>query len=299
MTDNLRGIVAVLIGSTAFVLNDATVKLLTAELPSGEILIVRGIIATAMMGMGVIVMGAMRPLAVLFQPMMLVRLITAAAATTFIVISLRYLPLPTLTVVLQVTPLAVTAGAAIVYGEKVGWRRWLAALAGFVGVALIVKPGGGFGAAAFLALLCLFFTTTRDITTRGLARDIPSILVAAASSLYITLAGFFVVPFDDAWHMPSNYAWGLMAISAVCLFVANVFMVIAIRTGEIAVVAPFRYAPVPLSLLLGYWWWGDVPDTIAFVGIGLVLLASLYTLHRERRSLRAAAPRAAERSPAE
>jgi drug/metabolite transporter (DMT)-like permease len=119
VTDNLRGIIAVLIGSTAFVLNDAVIKLLTAELPSGEILIVRGAIATAMMGLGVVVMGATRPLSVLFQPMMLVRLITAAAATTFIVIALRYLPLPTLTVVLQVTPLAVTAGAAIVYGEKV------------------------------------------------------------------------------------------------------------------------------------------------------------------------------------
>lgn len=297
MTDNLRGIIAVLIGSTAFVLNDAVIKLLTAELPSGEILIVRGAIATAMMGLGVVVMGATRPLSVLFQPMMLVRLITAAAATTFIVIALRYLPLPTLTVVLQVTPLAVTAGAAIVYGEKVGWRRWLAALVGFLGVALIVKPGGGFGAAAYLALLCLFFTTTRDITTRGLARDIPSILVAAASSLYMTLAGIFVVPFDDAWVIPSTNAWMLMTISAACLFVANVFMVIAIRTGEIAVVAPFRYAPVPLSILLGYWWWGDVPDGLAFLGIALVLAASLYTLHRERRSLKMATP-ATHGSPA-
>ena len=56
---------------------------------------------------------------------------------------------------LQVTPLAVTAGAAIVYREKVGWQRWLAALTGFVGVVLIVKPGGGFGAAAYLALTAL------------------------------------------------------------------------------------------------------------------------------------------------
>ena len=82
---------------------------------------------------------------------MLLRLAAAAAATAFIVMSLRYLPLATVDLVLQVTPLAVTPGAAILYGESVGWRRWLAALAGFLGVVLIVKPGGGFGAAAYIA----------------------------------------------------------------------------------------------------------------------------------------------------
>ena len=90
-----------------------------------------------------------------------------------------------------------------------------------------------------------------------------------------------------------------MTLSAACLFVANTFMIMALRTGEIAVVAPFRYAPVPLALLLGYWLWGDVPDTHRRrLGIGLVLAAGLYTLHRERRGLRRAAA-APQRSPAE
>jgi drug/metabolite transporter (DMT)-like permease len=77
-------------------------------------------------------------------------------------------------------------------------------------------------------------------------------------------------------------------------------MITGLRTGEISVVAPFRYAPVPLSLLLGYWWWGDVPDTVAFLGIGLVVAAGLYTLHRERAGFVAArVPAATKRSPAE
>ena len=65
---------------------------------------------------------------------------------------------------------------------------------------LIVRPGGGFGAAAYLALATLLFTTTRDLTTEGLHHDIPSIFVAAASAAAITLAGFLVAPFDTAWH---------------------------------------------------------------------------------------------------
>ena len=299
MTDNLRGILAVLVSSVAFVLNDVCVKLVSDELPSGEIIIVRGVLATAMLAAGVVAMGAVRPLALLFTPMMLLRLASAAGATVFIVLSLRYLPLATVITVLQVTPLAVTAGAAIIFRERVGWARWLAALTGFLGVVLIVRPGGGFGAAGYLALATLLFTTTRDLTTKGLHHHIPSIFVAAGSAAAITLAGILVTPFDTAWQMPSGRAWRLMTLSAACLFVANTSMIMALRAGEMSVIAPFRYVMVPLSLLLGYWLWGDIPDGIASLGIGLVLAAGLYTLHRERTGLMRKGATTPQRSPAE
>jgi drug/metabolite transporter (DMT)-like permease len=297
MTDNLRGILAVLTASTAFVLNDALVKLVSAELPSGEIIILRGIMATALFILAVPLTGSMHPLRLLFTPMMLLRLLTAAGATAFIVLAVRYLPLATATTVLQATPLAVVAGSALLYGDKVGWRRWLAAFAGFAGVLLIVQPGGDFGVAIYLILIALVLTTTRDLTTRGLPPSIPSIFVAAGSAVFITLAGLVVLPFDAPWSMPSAGAWQAMGISAVCQLIATTCMVAGLRIGEIAVVAPFRYAPVPLSLLLGWWWWGDVPDGVALVGIALVLGAGLYTLHRERSSLKAAPIAAAQRSP--
>jgi drug/metabolite transporter (DMT)-like permease len=290
MSANLRGILAVLVASTAFVLNDALIKLVSAELAASEIIVLRGILATLMLIAGVVALGAVRPIAILFTPMMLLRVASAATATVFIVLSLRRLPLATVTVVLQVTPLAVIAGASILYGEKVGWQRWAAALTGFLGVVLIVKPGGSFGVAVYVLLSALLFTTTRDLTTRGLSHDIPSVFVAAASSAAIMLAGVVLAPFDDAWTMPSSWAWATMTVSAACLFVANTFMIMALRTGEIAVVAPFRYAPVPLAVVLGYLWWGDLPDTLGFVGTGLVLGAGFYTLHRERAGFRAPPP---------
>jgi len=84
-----------------------------------------------------------------------------------------------------------------------------------------------------------------------------------------------------------------MVVSAAFLFVATTFMTVGLRVGEIAVVAPFRYVPIPLAILLGFWLWGDVPDPIAWLGIALVLGAGLYTLHRERASLRRRAVEAA------
>jgi drug/metabolite transporter (DMT)-like permease len=300
VTDNLRGILAVLAASTAFAFNDAIVKLVSSELPSGEVIAIRGAIATLLLLAGCLAMDALRPLGVLMTPMMVTRVVSAAAATSFIVLALRYMPLPAVTTAMQVTPLAVTAAAAVVFGEKVGWRRWAAILVGLIGVILIVKPGSTmFGAAAYLALAALLFTTIRDLTTRGLDRNIPSIFVGAASAGVITLSGFVVAPFEESWIMPSPWALGWLAVAGACLFFANIFIVVALRTGEIAVVAPFRYAPVPLTLWLGWWWWGDVLDRSAFLGIALVIAAGLYTLHRERASLRTAAAAAAKGSPAE
>jgi drug/metabolite transporter (DMT)-like permease len=299
VTDNLKGILAILTASSAFVLNDAVVKFLAAELPPGEILVVRGVLATAMLALGVVAFGAARPLSVLLTPAMFLRIGAAGAATALIVIALRDLPLATVNTVLQVGPLAVTAGAAIVFGERVGLPRWLAAFAGFAGVILIVKPvGGHFGIAAYVLLAALLCTTTRDLATRGLDRDIPSIFVAAASAAVVTVGGFLVAPFDDPWTLPSAWAWMLMTASAACLFVANTFIIVGMRTGEIAVVAPFRYVAAPLSILLGWWWWSDMPDALAFLGMGMVIAAGLYILYRERVSLGAGPLPAARTSAA-
>ena len=91
-----------------------------------------------------------------------------------------------------------------------------------------------------------------------------------------------------------------MTVSAACLFVANTFMIMALRTGEIAVVAPFRYAPVPLALVLGYLWWGDLPDALGFVGIGPGAgCRPLYAASRARRASGRRRRPSRTRSPAE
>ena len=286
MTDNLRGILAVLTSSTTFVVSDAVVKLISARLPASEIVVVRGAMATFLLALGARLLGAWRPLSILLQPMMMLRILSAGAASCLVVVSLRDLPLANVNAVLQMTPLAVTAGAALVYGERVGPSRWLAAGIGFMGVLLIVKPGSSiFGPAAFTILTALVFTTTRDLTTRGLSRDIPAMFVGAASACAIALSGAVIAPFDAPWVMPGAKDWLLMAGSAVLLFFGNTLLIVALRTGEIGVVAPFRYAPVPLSLGLGYLWWGDVPDRLAVLGIAMVLSAGLALLFSERLTI--------------
>jgi drug/metabolite transporter (DMT)-like permease len=293
MTDNLKGILAMLASAAGFVGNDAIVKMVTEELPNGQIIFLRGLVATALMGLVTSIVGGWRSPAALLRPAMLLRLGAATVATLFVVASLRHLPLSTTNAILQVSPLLVTAGAALLLGAHVGWRRWSASIAGLLGVLLIIKPGtGGFVPAAWLALACLAAAATRDLTTRFIDHSVPSIFVTFATSAVIMLAGLGLMPFET-WIVPSPRALALLMGASSCLFVAYHFGIVAMRTGEIPLVAPFRYASIVLALLLGYGIWGHVPDALSLAGMGIVVLAGLYLLYSERRGIRRDKPSAA------
>ncbi|MBS0243043.1 MAG: DMT family transporter [Proteobacteria bacterium] len=293
MTDNMRGILAMLASAAGFVANDATVKLITAELPNGEIIFLRGLVATSIMGLVTSILRGWRSPRVLAEPAMLLRLSTAALATLFVVAALRYLPLPTTNAIIQVSPLVVTAGAALLLGAHVGWRRWAASGAGLLGVLLIIKPGAaGFVPEAWLALACLACSSTRDLTTRFVSSKVPSILLTFATSAIITLAGLALCPFEQ-WIVPSPYALKQIMFTGMALFFAYHFGIVAMRTGEIPVVAPFRYSSIVLALLLGYLLWGYVPDAVSLCGIALVVSAGLFLLFTERSSIRRTQPTAA------
>ena len=297
MTDNVKGILAILASAAGFIVNDAIVKVITEELPNGQIIFLRGLAATTLLAVLTTVTRSWRPLRVLLAPAMIVRLVAAAFSTLFVVASLRHLPLATVNAILQVAPLVVTAGAALLLGAHVGWRRWTASLVGFGGVLLIIKPGTGvFGVEILFALACLMASATRDLTTRFIDHSTPSMLVTFAASAMVMLAGLGLLPFET-WVVPSSRASALILVTAGCLFVAYHFGVIAMRTGEIPVVAPFRYASILGALALGYAIWGHVPDPVSLAGMALVVGAGLYLLYRERAVM--LAMRSPARTPAD
>lgn len=290
MTDNLRGILAILISAMGFVTNDAIVKVVTSELPTGQIIFLRGLLATSIMGLLVSISNGWRPVSVLASPAMAIRLVVSGLATLFIIAALRHLPLPTTSAILQVSPLIVTAGSAVLLGATVGWRRWAASLVGFLGVLLVIKPGGeSFVPEVWLALLALLASSSRDLVTRFIDHSVPSIFVTFATSGLITLMGLALWPFE-IWVVPSSQALMLLTAAAVCLFFAYQFGVVAMRIGEVAVVAPFRYSMIVLALLLGYFIWGYVPDAVSVVGIALICGAGLYLLVQERAGIRKPRP---------
>ncbi len=279
----LQGIAAVVLSQLAFVLNDAFVKLAGDALPMGQIVFLRGIIATVLIGAFVAALGLYRQLPLLFNPLILLRTIGELGGTFFYLIALFNMPFANVIIIFQAVPLSAAAGAALFLGEAVGWRRWTAILVGFAGVLVVVRPGlAGFDLYGLLVLVSVLFVTARDLATRAMPVGLPTILVTFVTAVVVTIMGA-VMGFSEHWVRPTGTQVLQLASAAILLSVGYFTIIAGMRIGDISVTAPFRYVAVVFAVLVGFLVWGDVPDGMMLAGSALIIGAGLYTFNRERR----------------
>ncbi len=281
---SLRGIAAMIASQVAFILNDACIKLASDQLPMGEIIFVRGVIAAAFMATVVVGMDLHRGFALLKQRAVFWRMVGELGGTYFYILALFHIPIANTTIIFQAVPLTATAGAVVFLRERVGWRRWLAIIIGFAGVLLVVRPGlAGFDAYALLVLLSVVFVAFRDIWTRAMPPAVPTILLTAVTALAVAAMGA-VMGIAETWMWPSPSAWLELAAASVLVTGGYFFVIAAMRLGDMSVTAPFRYVSVVFAIALGYAIWGESPDALTIVGSAVIIGAGLYTLYRERRA---------------
>lgn len=280
---NSRAIAAMLLAMAGFILNDALVKMASDTLPLGQIILVRGLICIAVLSIAGYATGLFNNARVLMHPAVLVRAFAETAATLLYLTALFRLPIANATAILQVLPLVVTAGAAIFLRSPVGWRRWSAILVGFSGVLIIIRPGlEGFNAYSLIALAGVCCMALRDLATRQLPADVPTLGVALISFVAVTLLGAGLT-YTSGWTAMSTEQAGYLCGAAAFVLAGYLFIILAMRIGDIAVVAPFRYSIVVWAIALGYLVWGDVPDHLTLVGIAIVIFSGTYSFFRERR----------------
>ena len=283
LSPNARGALFMTIAMAGFTMNDAITKFCSESMNMGQVMLVRGLFATALIGAIAWHRGAFaRPVDVL-HPTVALRLISEVGGTVSFLIALAHLPLSNVSAVLQALPLAVTMGAALVFAEPVGWRRWLAIVIGFAGVLVIVRPGfDGFSVYSLWALACVVFCAIRDLATKRLPHEIPTLLVSTATAAAVTLCGgVLVVPFGG-WSPMSAGNIGMLAGAALLLIVGYQFIITAMRIGDISAVAPFRYTALLWAIVLSVVVFGDVPDTAMIAGSVIIVASGLYALYRER-----------------
>lgn len=274
-------------GMASFVANDSLVKYVSQTLPGSELIFIRGVFATLLVFVAAHAMGATKQWRSLLSGRIALRAAFDAFATMTYLTSLFHLPIANATAINMATPLFITLFAVIGFQEKVGALRYLAMATGFVGVLLIVQPSAaGFNA---YALLCLFGTVlhaSRDLTTRTIPRTVPSILITLSTAIAVTLlAGVFCL-FQWNWQPVNARQLLLLAAASVFLSGGYLLLTIAMRSGEMSLVAPFRYAGLLFALVLGFAVWGEVPNALAWCGIALLVGAGLVVLHGERRTPR-------------
>ena len=298
LSDNARGALWMMASMAGFVLNDTLMKSVAGEVPLFQAIFLRGAIATGLIALVARQRGALaHRLRGPDRRLMLYRMVGEIGGTSLFLIALFQMPLANATAIIQAAPLAVTLAAALFLGHAVGWRRYTAIGIGFVGVMLIVRPGGeGFNAYSLAALASVLFITLRDVATRGFSRAVPSLLVTVVTSGAITVFAGAVTALGG-WQPVGWEVVARLAGAAVLLLLGYYAGIVSMRVGEIGFVSPFRYTNLLWALLLGFVVFGDVPGWLTVAGASIVAGTGLYTLHRERVTIRRLA-RSPGQSPA-
>ena len=283
-SDNFTAAIFMMVSMAAFTINDTFMKMLSGDLPLNQLLFLRGVITSVAAGAIAWRMGAFR-FALGGRDARLIALRTLAelgAAYCFLT-ALSNMSLANVTAILQALPLTLTLAAALFMREPVGWRRMAAILVGFVGVMLIVRPGpDGFNPYALYGLGAVCCVTLRDLTTRGLSKEVPSMLVTFVTSVSVMVV-FGLASLGTPWTPLAAREAGLVAAAAGFVIVAYLFSIMVMRVGEISFSAPFRYTAILWALLLGWLAFGEWPDPLTLLGAGIVVGSGLFTLYREAR----------------
>jgi drug/metabolite transporter (DMT)-like permease len=294
MSGTTRGIVAMVTATAIFCCGDAMMKLAATTLPTTQTMFVRSLTASVLVFTFAWATGAFVEVRRALSGAMALRAGSDATASLLFQAALGRMHFADIMAVLQITPLTLTAGSALFLGERVGWRRWSAVAVGLLGALLIVKPGtSGFNWWAIAAILSVIAAAARDISTRRIDTRLPTPLILGFSSAAVTLVSLGGCLFET-WTMPQVWILFMLLLAGVCSMLGQLCVITAVRSAEISVVAPFRYAGIIWALMLGFAIWGHIPDLPAMVGIVAVMAAGIYTFHRERVLQRQASRRVEE-----
>ena len=288
-SDNLTGALLMMGSMAAFTFNDAMIKGLSGHVPLFQAMFLRGVLTTVLVAVIAWRMGALKrrlPREDLWPVFW--RMVGEVGSAYFFISALFNMPLANISAIMQALPLTITLAAALFFRDPVGWKRMAAILAGFVGVMLIVRPGTeGFNVYSVYGLAAVAFVTLRDLSTRRLSRDVPSMLVTLITSCAI-MTFFGLASLTDTWVPMDGRATALITGASVMVIGGYLCSIMVMRVGEISFIAPFRYTSLLWALILGWVVFGDWPQTITLVGAAIVVASGLFTLYREARVSRRA-----------
>jgi drug/metabolite transporter (DMT)-like permease len=180
------------------------------------------------------------------------------------------------------SPMFITAFAMVFLKEPVALQRGLLILLGFGGVLLVVQPSSaGFNAYAWLAVLATLLHATRDTLTRAIGLHVPAMLMTLSTAVSVALAAGGIT-LSQNWMPVDSTSLALLFGASLLLSMAYYLLIVGMRSGEISLVAPFRYSGLLFALLIGYVVWDEVPNVLGWAGIFLLAMSGLLILRSER-----------------
>ncbi|MFN3576572.1 MAG: DMT family transporter [Tabrizicola sp.] len=281
LTDNQRGALYMTASMAGFAVEDVFVKAAARHLPLGQVLLTIGLF-------GMLVFAAMAarrgepvlPAAFLSRPM-LIRCGFEIAGRLFYGLAITLTALSTTSAILQATPLVVVAGAALVFGERVGLQRWLAVLVGFLGVLVILRPGADFSALSLLAVVGLLGFAGRDLATRAAPKGLSNRQLGALGFAMLAVAGAILLLVSGGARLPDPADLARLAAGTVFGMAGYHALTHAMRTGEVSAVTPFRYTRLLFAMVLAMALFGERLDLATWIGAALVVGSGVFALTRK------------------
>ena len=179
-----------------------------------------------------------------------------------------------------IAPLIVTAFSPILLGEKVGFRRWTAVAVGFIGSLIVIRPGFlEFNLASMAALATGFFYGFYLIITRKLSTSDNPLLTLLITGMVGALLVSLIIPFY--WVKPTLNQWSLMAGIGVFACIGNLFLILSLKYADASKLAPLGYTEIIPNVIIGYYFFSELPDNWTYLGLFIIVLSGLYISKRE------------------
>ena len=179
-----------------------------------------------------------------------------------------------------VAPLIVTAFSPVMLGEKVGFRRWTAVVVGFIGSLVVIRPGFvelNFASLAALGTGILYGFYL--IITRKLSTSDNPLLTLLMTGMVGAILVSAIIPFY--WVKPSLNQWSLMAGIGVFACIGHLFLILSLKYADASKLAPLGYTEIIPNVLIGYYFFSELPDNWTYLGLFIIILSGLYISRRE------------------
>jgi drug/metabolite transporter (DMT)-like permease len=268
-----------------FILVDATGKYLVRDFPVLAVVWARYFFHFLFMVAYVALAGDRGLLATKRPGLQLARGTLVFTFAIFLFAALKYLPQAEATAISFVAPLLILVLAGPLLGEHVGWARWSAALAGFAGMLIIVRPGSGLATIGVVfAIATLVCNAAFQLLSRKLALTEHPVTTVFLSSLIGTVGATALLPFGLPDRWPDAWQTILFLSFGVTGSVSHLMLMRAYRLAPASFIAPLIYLHVVQATIAGLVFFGQFPDAVTLVGIAVILASgAAIAVYEQRR----------------
>jgi len=280
-SDNVKGALILMLAAFGFSLMVALIKVAGERLPVTQILFIRQLGMTIMLA-PILIKAFPESLNSAQPRLQFIRIFFALIAMVCGFTAVINMPMADATAIAFAKSFFVTIFAVLFLKETVGLYRWSAVAVGFLGVLVMLRPGAeGYSVYGLMALGAAASAGLVMVIIRLLTRtDQPSTILAYQA---IGVGIIMAVPAYIHWIPPTATEWALLAAIGFVSYFAQKANIYAFSYGEASLLASLDYVRLIYATLFGWILFSELPSVSTGVGATIIVLASIYTVHRESR----------------